>query len=365
MAKLYLIENVYEMAKSRIEWCLNHFEKFAVAYSGGKDSTTLLHLTLEFIPKDRLKDLYVYFVDKESNLISTRDYVERQFDYIAENFPEVNLMWICLPLKEINSLSFYEPYYICWDKAEKENWVYDMPDKSYVINEDNNVLADFGYKVEVKQVYGAINNYINNNGEFNLCVFVGLRADESLNRFRAVTKKSYMDQQYLTKLKENCYNAYPIYDWDFRDIWKYHYDNKIEVNPIYQLLFKKGVFKREMRISQSFAGVPKKTLPLYRELEPESFERFSKRVKGVNSLTHIDLEYIKNQCVNVDYDYLMQTLPDDFRTSILKSNKNTKDKDTIKAILNGDIRLKRKAQPKKDIEEVKEKYRNIINGKED
>jgi predicted phosphoadenosine phosphosulfate sulfurtransferase len=362
MSKLYLVENVYEMAKRRIDWCLDNFEKYAVAYSGGKDSTVLLYLTLEFMPKDRLKDVYIYFVDKESNLISTKDYILRQFDYIAATYPEINLMWICLPLKEINSLSFYEPFYICWDKAAKDKWVYDMPDRPFVINEDNNLIKDFGYDVEVKQVYGAINNYISNNGEQKLCVFVGLRADESLNRFRAVTKKAYFGQNYLTQIKKNIYNAYPIYDWDFRDIWKYHYDNSIEVNPIYKLLYIKGVFKREMRISQSFAGVPKKTLPLYRELEPESFERFSRRVKGVNSLTHIDLEYIKQQAVKVDYDFLMQTLPDEFRERILKSNKNTKDKETIKAILNGDIRLKRKAQPQKNTEKLKEKYKNIIKG---
>lgn len=364
MSKLYLVENVYEMAKKRTEWCLNNFERYAIAYSGGKDSTVLLHSVLEFMPKEKLKDLYIYFVDKESNLISTKDYIERQFDYLAKEYPEIHLMWICLPLKEINSLSFYEPYYICWDKKEKENWVYDMPDKDYVVNEDNNLIADYGYDKNIKQVYGAINNYINDNGKYNLCVFVGLRADESLNRFRAVTKKSYMGQQYLTKLKNNLYNSYPIYDWDFRDIWKYHYDNDIEVNPIYKKLYMKGVFKREMRISQSFAGVPKKTLPLYRELEPESFERFSRRVKGVNSLTHIDLNYIKKQSVRVDYDFLMQTLPDNFRKSILKNNKNTKDNETIKAILNGDIRLKRKQEKKKDNTKLKNKYKNIIQGRD-
>lgn len=362
MSKLYLIENVYEMARKRINWCIENFEKYAVAYSGGKDSTTLLYLVLEFMPKDKLKDLYIYFVDKESNLISTRNYILRQFDYINETYPDVNLMWVCLPLKEINSLSFYEPYYICWDKKEKENWVYDMPDRNFVINEDNNVLKDYGYKLEVKQVYEAINKYICENNKYKLCVFVGLRADESLNRFRAVTKKAYLGQKFLTQLKENIYNAYPVYDWDFRDIWKYHYDNGIEVNPIYKLMYLKGVFKKEMRISQSFAGVPKKTLPLYRELEPESFERFSKRVKGINSLTHIDLEYIKQQAINIDYDFLIQTLPDNFREAILKSNKNTKDKDTIKAILNGDIRLKRKHQSNKNTEEIKDKYKNIIRG---
>jgi hypothetical protein len=43
-----------------------------------------------------------------------------------------------------------------------------------------------------------------------------------------------------------------------------------------------------------------------------------------------------------------------------KTKRNTKDKETIKAILNGDIRLKRKAQKNNNTEKIKEKYKEIL-----
>lgn len=342
--KLYLQTNVYDETLKRLKEIYSKVDRVAVAYSGGKDSTVLLHLVLETIPED--KELFVYFVDKESNLISTRDYIERQFDFIASKYPKVKLMWICLPLKEINAMSFYHPYYYCWDKEKKDLWIYDKPNKPYLIDEDNNPLIDYGYDKENKYIYTCINKYISQNETIKTGVMVGIRADESLNRFRAVTKYKHLGLAYCTEVMKNVYNFYPIYDWDFRDIWKYHHDNNIEVNPIYQKMWLKGVFKRDMRISQSFSGVPKKSLPLYRELEPESFEKFCKRVDGINSLTHIDLNVIKRLCDNVEYDYLYNCLPEVYQKALDKTKRNTKDRETIKAILNGDIRLKRKAEKK-------------------
>lgn len=350
--KLYLQSNVYEETLKRLKEIYSKVDRVAVAYSGGKDSTVLLYLVLGTIPKD--KELFVYFVDKESNLISTRNYIERQFDFIAEHYPKTKLMWICLPLKEINAMSFYNPYYYCWDKDKKDLWIYDKPNKPYLIDENNNPLLEYGYDKENKFIYTCINKYISQNGTISTGVMVGIRADESLNRFRAVTKYKHLGLPYCTEVMKNVYNFYPIYDWDFRDIWKYHFDNKIEVNPIYQKMWLKGVFKREMRISQSFAGVPKKTLPLYRELEPESFEKFCARVAGINSLTHIDLQAIKRLCDNVDYDYLYSCLPEVYQKALDKTKRNTKDRETIKAILNGDIRLKRKAENKNKKKDWKE-----------
>lgn len=342
--KLYLQSDVYTEAKKRLQEIYSKVDQIAVAFSGGKDSTVCLYLVLETKPKDM--PMFVYFVDKESNLLSTEEYVQRQFDKIQKEYADhnVKLMWICLPLKEINAMSFYNPYYYCWDKAKKDVWVYGMPDRDYVINEDNNPLAQYGYDKENKVIYSAIDKYISDNSKKRTGVIVGIRADESLNRYRAVTKHKHLGLSYCTQTRDNVYNFYPIYDWDFRDVWKYHFDKGIEVNPIYQKMWLKGVFKREMRISQSFAGVPKKTLPLYRELEPESFERFCKRVDGINSLTHIDLNVIKKLCDNVQYDYLYECLPEVYQKALDKTKKNTKDRETIKAILNGDIRLKRKAE---------------------
>lgn len=343
--KLYLRKNVYEMAKERLQEIYEKVDNIAVAYSGGKDSTVLMHLVLETIPNN--KELYIYFIDKESNLISTRNYIERQFDNIKEKYKNVHLLWFAIPMREINAMSFYEPWWTSFDPREKENWIYEPPQKDYVVTNSNNILKDYGNNETHTTIYKEINRYISKENKIKTGVMVGIRTDESLNRFRAVTKYKHLDMDYCTQVDKNVYNFYPIYDWDFRDIWKYHHDNNIEVNPIYQKMWLKGIYKREMRISQSFAGVPKKTLPIYRELEPESFERFCKRVKGINSLTHIDLNVIKRLCDNVDYDYLYNCLPETYQKALDKTKKNTKDRETIKAILNGDIRLKRKTERRK------------------
>lgn len=105
--KLYLRKNVYEMAKERLKKIYNKMDNIAVAYSGGKDSTVLMHLVLETIPNN--KELYIYFIDKESNLISTKEYIERQFESIKAKYKNVHLLWFAIPMREINAMSFYEP----------------------------------------------------------------------------------------------------------------------------------------------------------------------------------------------------------------------------------------------------------------
>lgn len=352
--KLYLHKSVYEAGIERLKNACKFVDRIAIAYSGGKDSCVSMYLTLESISSD--KEIYVYFIDKESNLISTRNYIEREYDRLIEQFPNVKLLWIALPLKEINAMSFNKPYWYCWDEKEREKWIYEPPEKNYVITQKNNILKNYGYDPENKYIYGVINRYLSENGKYKVLVVVGLRADESLNRYRAVTKYGHFDMDCITKVSDMVYNIYPIYDWDFRDIFKYISDNNIELNPIYHQMWLKGIFKREMRISQSFAGVPKKTMPLYREMEPESFERFLNRVDGVNSLTHIDLSYIKKISNQIQYDYLYECLPQVYKDALNKTQRNTKDTDTIKAILNGDIRLKRKNKSVNNSEQIKKKW---------
>ena len=44
---IYLNKNVYEAAKERIRFVYEEFKNVIVNFSGGKDSTTVLHLALE------------------------------------------------------------------------------------------------------------------------------------------------------------------------------------------------------------------------------------------------------------------------------------------------------------------------------
>src|SRR3546814_8548348 len=54
--------------------------------------------------------------------------------------------------------------------------------------------------------------------------FVGIRADESLNRFRTIArtdKPRFNGMPWTTNIDGDAWNAYPIYDWQTADIWRY------------------------------------------------------------------------------------------------------------------------------------------------
>ncbi|MEP1489169.1 MAG: phosphoadenosine phosphosulfate reductase family protein [Algibacter sp.] len=63
MPKNYLDENVYIAAKNRILDIFNTFPKLYLAFSGGKDSTVMLHLALEIAEAENRLPLDVLFVD--------------------------------------------------------------------------------------------------------------------------------------------------------------------------------------------------------------------------------------------------------------------------------------------------------------
>lgn len=353
MSKIYLLQNVYEAALERLEFVRDNFDRAVVAFSGGKDSTLTLALAREV-----LGELAVYFWDKESNLISTARFIERTFDALPAS---VTPWWFCLPFRMRNALSVYEPWWTCWDPEARDRWIYPIPDRLYVVTEANNVLA--GYTPERHNLYKLFAQHVSEGGRYRTAVLVGLRADEALNRFRAVTKNPQLGQGWITRTDaENCYNVYPIYDWSFGDVWKYIAEHRIPYAPVYDAMHKAGLYKRNMRISQSFCDVSKTGIPVIREVEPESFDRFLQRVAGVNSLTHVDLHEVLQAARDVSTDFLLQLYPEDVRESIQRRLDRSQalspdDPHVVRALLNNDLRLKRvNRAPRADL---KERYKDL------
>jgi predicted phosphoadenosine phosphosulfate sulfurtransferase len=67
--------NVYDLALERINRTYDIFDKVVIMFSGGKDSTVCLNLTLQ-VAKERNKlPLEVYFFDEEAIPYETIDYV--------------------------------------------------------------------------------------------------------------------------------------------------------------------------------------------------------------------------------------------------------------------------------------------------
>ena len=116
---------------------------------------------------------------------------------------------------------------------------------------------------------------------------VGIRADESLNRFRTIAsskKIRYHDKQWSTKVTENVFNIYPIYDWRTQDIWIYHAKNPDkEFNKLYEYMYKAGVSLGNQRICQPYGDDQRRGLWLFHLIEPETWAKIVTRVNGANS----------------------------------------------------------------------------------
>ena len=100
MKKQPLDQGVYTLALERIHHCYDLFDQVSVSFSGGKDSTAALMLTLQVAIERAKLPLDVVFWDEEAIPPETCEYVAR-----AANMEGVSLRWYCLPVQHRNGCS--------------------------------------------------------------------------------------------------------------------------------------------------------------------------------------------------------------------------------------------------------------------
>lgn len=276
--KNYLDKNVYQAAMERLEFVFSEFDKVYVSFSAGKDSGLLLHLAIEVARRMNKLPLDILFIDMEAQYKHTIDFAERML--LRD---DVRAHWICLPMLLRNAVSQYAPYWIAWDKSKKDMWVREKPNHKCVIGDNSyfdfckDAAIDFGDCVIDFGEWFA-------KGEKTACL-VGIRSNESLNRFRTIRdedKETYNKIMWSTKVSPNVYNFYPIYDWRTEDIWiangKFGYD----YNKIYDLMHLAGLTLSQMRLCQPYGDDQRKGLYLFKMLEPETWSKVVSRVEGAN-----------------------------------------------------------------------------------
>ena len=276
--KIYNNKDVYTAAKERIEYIFDEFEHICISFSGGKDSGTVLNMCIDEARK-RKRKIGVLFIDLEAFYKKTIEFVERMLE---NNKDVLEPYWICLPMESPNSLSYLEPTWIWWDKEKEPIWVRPMPKKEYVINEENNPVDFYKKNMPFEEFIKHFGNWYG-KGE-KTATLVGIRTDESLNRFRAIagTKSMYKDKNYSTKVNENVYNFYPIYDWSVEDIWTYNGKFQKDYNKLYDLFYKAGVSIHKMRVDEPFGNEAKAGLSMFRVIEPDTWAKVVNRVSGAN-----------------------------------------------------------------------------------
>jgi len=276
--KVYKETNVLAEAEARIAYTFDNFEKIYVSFSAGKDSTVMLHLVMAEAVKRKQK-VGVLLVDLEAQYKMTMDHARNCFEKYADY---IDLYWVCLPLSLRNAVSNFEPKWLCWDPDNKEVWVRDLPKEG--IN-DEKFFPFFQRGMEFEEFVPEFGEWYS-QGKRCACL-VGIRTDESLNRFRTIAqskKETFNGKRYTTLVTENVYNVYPIYDWSVSDIWLYHYKNPtLDYNKIYDYMFKAGLSPSQMRICQPYGDDQRKGLWLYHILEPQTWYKVVNRLNGVNT----------------------------------------------------------------------------------
>lgn len=279
MNKTYLNKNVYEAATERIKFIFNNFERVCVSFSGGKDSAIVLNLVLDYMRINKIEQkIGVLFVDLEGQYHETIKYIEKTFN---DNADLIDPYWVCLPINLRNAVSVYQPFWCCWDPGLEDKWIRPFPDFNAITNQP--YFPFYRYRMEFEEFVPEFGKWYS-QGKRTACL-VGIRSDESLNRYRTIvsdSKTTYMNMQWTTKLFNNVYNAYPIYDWRTEDIWIANAKMGWEYNKLYDLFYKAGISIHDMRICQPYGDDQRIGLNLFRIIEPETWAKVVNRVSGAN-----------------------------------------------------------------------------------
>lgn len=278
MPKHYLNKTVYDASIERIKYTFDNFNKIYISFSGGKDSTVMLHLIMDEAIK-RNKKVGLLFIDLEGQYKLTIDHIQLCYDMYADF---IEPYWVCLPIHLRNAVSVFETHWKCWDINAEKSWIRDLPKNS--IN-DYYYFPFFHDGMEFEEFVPEFGKWYA-DGEDCAC-FVGIRSDESLNRYRSISsknKKTYNGKQYTTFVCDNVYNIYPIYDWKTSDLWIFQGKNKrLPYNKLYDLMHLAGLTINQMRICQPYGDDQRRGLWLFHLIEPETWAKVVARVNGANS----------------------------------------------------------------------------------
>ena len=276
--KVYIDKTVLQASKERISEVFDNFERVYISFSGGKDSTVMTHLVMEEAIK-RGRKVGLFIVDLEAQYTATIQHLEEMVERYTDH---IDLHWFCGELLLRNAVSDYEPKWVCWDESKKDVWVREKP-------KHESDLAQYDFyipKMEFEEMIVLFGKWYSQGK--NTAAFIGIRSDESLHRYRAITSEKnglmFNNRKWSTLVAKNLYNIYPIYDWRTEDIWLFHSRNpEYCYNKIYDLMTRAGVKFSNQRLCQPFGDDQKKGLWLYHILEPSTWYKLINRVSGVNS----------------------------------------------------------------------------------
>jgi predicted phosphoadenosine phosphosulfate sulfurtransferase len=289
--KIYLKQNVFNESLDRIRWLFDEFPNVIVGFSGGKDSTVVFNLAMMVAKEKNRLPLKVMFLDQEAEWQATIDQVTAIMEH-----PDVEPMWMQIPIKLFNATSTTDHWLMCWDKDAEDKWMHPQVEYSY---KENKYGTD-----RFAEMFEAIVRVEFPNTP--TCYIAGVRTEESPTRFVALThQETYKGATWGKKLnpKLGHYSFYPIYDWSYMDIWAAIHKNKWAYNAIYDAQYAYGISVMDMRVSNVHHETAVSNLFYMQEAEPETYVKLTQRIGGVDAA-----------CKAGEDDFFVKDLPFMFST---------------------------------------------------
>lgn len=262
--KVYLSQSVLEAARERLAWVFDRYATVVVSVSGGKDSTVLLHLArAEALRRGR--EVHAFFLDQEAEYASTVEVVRAQLRQEG-----VVPHWLQVPVRMTNAASLEEDFLRAWWPGEE--WMREREPDS--VHELPGAPDRFYPLIRWwEQRWGA-----------DTALLVGLRSEESLNRYGAVTRHPAVPGvPWSSRSAGEAVLFYPIYDWTVEDVWTYLGRFKVPYNRVYDWMWAKGRRMTEMRVSNLIHERAFVALADLQEFEPGTYERLLRRLRGVRT----------------------------------------------------------------------------------
>lgn len=264
-SKIYLPKVVVEASTERISWIFDTFQNVIVSISGGKDSTVLFNLAhREAMRRKRAPN--VFFLDQEAEYESTIEIIRHAMvhEYVVPH-------WFQCPIRMTNATSYEEEFLYAWGPGE--DWMREKED------------------IAVKENPGGPNRFypffewFESQWGKDTAFLIGLRAEESLNRYSAVTRHPAIPGiNWSSKAaKSEAIKLYPIYDWTFEDIWTYIGNEELKYNRIYDYMFIKEMGIANMRVSNLIHEKAFGCLEQLQEFEPDTYDKLIRRLKGTRT----------------------------------------------------------------------------------
>ena len=274
--RYFIGKNVLEAARERVAHICEVMDHVAVMFSGGKDSQVSLHLVHEeYQRRGWNKPVDVIFLDEELLPNAVADTVMR---YAEMDW--VRMHWFAVPMKNSKYVLGVNETIITMDPTRKlvrepPDWAIKLP-------------ADDPRVFTQQDMDGFTSSTLGWPGQIGYVL--GIRATESLTRFRSVVNK--LHENYIcASSSKNVKLCKPIYDWTEDDVFKWLHENNEPFCPHYRNLH---LVKHPMRISTPLHGEAARNMKKTLGSDPEYFARLREAFPDIDAQVRYLDDFDKN-----------------------------------------------------------------------